>query len=78
MHQLGLTTGLGVVAGAEDSAGAQQTPNILPERCHEPQVAVMDDVVRCPKQGNTFAKNNLATYLPESSPSPNLQGIKHV
>ena len=31
-----------------------------------------------PNRVTTFAKNNLATYLPESSLSPNLQGIKRV
>ena len=31
-----------------------------------------------PNSVTTFAKDNLATYLPESSPSPNLQGNKGV
>ena len=68
MHSLGLTVCLGVVAGAEDGAGAQQSPKLLPERCREPQIVVMDDVVRYPKQGDHICKEQLGHLLARKLP----------
>ena len=68
MHPLGLTVCLGVVAGAENGAGAQQPPKLLPEQRCEPWVAVMDDVVRHPKQGNHVCKEQLGHLLARKLP----------
>ena len=66
MHSLGLTICLGVVAGAEDGAGTQQTPKLLPERRSEPQV--VDDVIRYPKQGDHVCKEQLGHLLARKLP----------
>ena len=68
MHSLGLTVCLGVVAEAEDGAGAQQTPKLLPERCREPWVAVMDNVIQYPKQGDHVCKEQLGHLLARKFP----------
>ena len=68
MHSLGLTICLGVVAGAEDGAGAQQTPKLLPEKYCELRVAVMDDVIQHPKQGDYIFKEKLGHLLAQQLP----------
>ena len=68
MHSLGLTVCLGVVAGAEDGAGTQQLPKLLPERRCEPRVVVMDDVIPHPKQGDHICKKQLGHLLARELP----------
>ena len=68
MHLLGLTVCLGVVAGAEDGAGAQQMPKIMPEQHHKPRIADMEDVVRYPKQGDHVCKEQLGHLLDRKFP----------
>ena len=76
VHSLCLSICLGVMAGAKDSLGAQQAPQLTPERPCKPGIPVIHNVIWHPKQCDNVGEEQLSYLLPCQCPLTQGTGYK--